>query len=484
MANTPFVGLNGIQPAHRPKTVEEYSYDQLASRSTASSLDMDDDDYIIEWEFLPDKALGIILSHLEPCELTTVRETCGPWCNFVDKNLLTVRPKAWPGAPPLDKIFPSLTRLDLTEMSSNKQCVMDALRSAMNLSVLKRLDLVVEPEEGECRLPSEVALLTKLRIIVASAKDGGSECVKMSLPEEVSSLCSLEEIRFKYSVPDFCALQSISSLKFLRLGKRNFGCLDDLDLMTNLQGLDLVQDRHLTAIPPEICSILGLRRLDLSRNMLIELPEALGCLSHLTVLVANRNCIAHIPDSISQLKQLVHLDLTNNVLAGLPASMLRLKSLRLLDLSGNQLEGLPDDPGDLTSLRTLILDFNDIKKLGAGIGKMVRLRHLSLQHNHLEELSGGIGNLVDLTHLYLSANHLVSIPASISRMESLCHVSLDQNCLEVLPKSMSRLERLSSIDISFNRFQAMPLPKSVVDNLKEMYVEYNPFSVASEGVPT
>src|SRR5574337_119206 len=101
------------------------------------------------------------------------------------------------------------------------------------------------------------------------------------------------------------------------------------------RGLNL-SGRGLTAIPSDVFSRTDLERLDLSNNRLTGAPQA----------------------EIRNLQQLTFLDLSGNQLTGLPAELGQLKNLETLNVANNQLTGLPVELGNLTQLRLLDISGN------------------------------------------------------------------------------------------------------------------------------
>jgi len=104
--------------------------------------------------------------------------------------------------------------------------------------------------------------------------------------------------------------------------------------------LDL-SGRGLTAIPSYVFSRTDLERLDLSDNRLTGAPQA----------------------EIRHLQRLTFLDLSGNDLTGLPAELGQLKQLEILDVSNNRLTGLPLELGNLTQLRIFDISGNLYSKL-------------------------------------------------------------------------------------------------------------------------
>jgi leucine-rich repeat protein SHOC2 len=84
----------------------------------------------------------------------------------------------------------------------------------------------------------------------------------------------------------------------------------------------------------------------LDENKITNLPNKIGELIKLQVLIAHNNEITNLPESIGDLGNLMLLRLHNNKLSSLPHSLTGLINLRELSLSGNPLN-------DLTILQSL-----------------------------------------------------------------------------------------------------------------------------------
>ena len=82
--------------------------------------------------------------------------------------------------------------------------------------------------------------------------------------------------------------------------------------------------------------------------MLQALPENIGDLQRLKILVASDNQLTKLPESIGRLTQLEALELENNQLSDLPESIGELSNLKHdIALYGNPIIYLPDGILDL-----------------------------------------------------------------------------------------------------------------------------------------
>ena len=99
--------------------------------------------------------------------------------------------------------------------------------------------------------------------------------------------------------------------------------------------LDL-SNKNLDKIPSYVLSLSNLEKLDISNNKLNgALPSEIGNLKKLKVLNASNNLMTGVPAEIGKLTELEIIDLSNNKLTGLPYELGNLKKLKILNLSGN-----------------------------------------------------------------------------------------------------------------------------------------------------
>ncbi len=167
-----------------------------------------------------------------------------------------------------------------------------------------------------------------------------SECSVSSLPESLTSFVSLQSISLNGS--DLSVLPC---------------SIADLDSLTCL---DLTNAGDLGILPRQICDLQCLKELRLSSNHLSSLPEALGLLDNLVLLVASHNEIQKLPCSVGKLRQLKQLDLSNNQIRYLPDTVGYLTALTELDVSRNQLMTLPYSLGSISSLSDISVSRNPL----------------------------------------------------------------------------------------------------------------------------
>jgi len=108
----------------------------------------------------------------------------------------------------------------------------------------------------------------------------------------------------------------------------------------------------LTALPSSVLGRTDLQELDVSDNRIGgALPAEIGRLTALRILDASGNAMTGVPAEVGRLSELRRLDLSDNALTGLPHELAGLKNLVTLDLRGNDVSktdldiiraGIPD----------------------------------------------------------------------------------------------------------------------------------------------
>lgn len=144
------------------------------------------------------------------------------------------------------------------------------------------------------------------------------------------------------------------------------------------------------------------------------------------------------------------LDLSGNLLSELPDSFARLENLRILFLSGNRFTEMPRVLGRMPNLEMVGFKSNAISHVSED-ALPERLRWLILTDNRLRDLPASLGLRPRLQKLMLAGNHLESLP-DLSRSHALELVRISANRLAELPEPLLELPRLSWIAWSGNPF--------------------------------
>lgn len=199
-----------------------------------------------------------------------------------------------------------------------------------------------------------------------------------SVPTELASMPALATLYLRdNAITDFAGLASLPALGELDLsGVRMEKAPAELEALRNLKRLYLT-GCWLTEFPASAATLPQLEYLNLDRNRLKSLPDALP--AGLRWLRLNANGLESLPESIGALSGLRRIYLNDNALKSLPESFGTLAELEDAALSNNKFEAFPEVLLALPKLRNLDLRGNPgVTALPAEIGRMKALRTLTL----------------------------------------------------------------------------------------------------------
>jgi uncharacterized protein YdcH (DUF465 family) len=132
---------------------------------------------------------------------------------------------------------------------------------------------------------------------------------------------------------------------------------------------------------------MDIEQLDLSNNLLEEVPDCLDNFPNLKSLDLSNNKLKQLPRSIGKLKHLEKLVLKNNLLTNLTEEIGGLIQLTYLDASENKIEIIPTSLANCQSLRWLYLNNNKLKSISSAIENLVNLERLNIYGNPLQNLN-------------------------------------------------------------------------------------------------
>ncbi|TYJ17022.1 hypothetical protein E1A91_A09G022400v1 [Gossypium mustelinum] len=221
--------------------------------------------------------------------------------------------------------------------------------------------------------------------------------------------------------------------------------------------------------------------LNLTRNLIVHMPSAIGLLTNLTHLIMTSNPLQSIiPPHIWNLKKLMTLHLGNCQLHGsIPPNIGKLKSLVNLHLSRNMLVGpIPSSINNLTNLASLVLNDNQLKgSIPQEIGRLTNLITLELSSNMLVgPIPSSVNHLTNLASLVLYGNQLNgSIPQEIGRLTNLITLDLSSNMLVgPIPSSVNNLTNLASLVLYGNQLNgSIPHEIGRLTNLVTLHLSAN-----------
>lgn len=265
----------------------------------------------------------------------------------------------------------------------------------------------------------------------------------------------------------------------------------------HLVRLDL-SDNHLTTLPNNICnSLTNLEALYCERNRLTGLPDGIGLLFQLIILMANDNQIALVPASFTKLKNLQTCSFANNKLTWVPNSVGHMGSIRELSLTGNDLRSPPADivaQGTMRILRflrglslsehsrALNLSALGMTALPLMVCRQTALTELKLFQNKISEVPAKAGRLTKLTHLVLSANRITELPLILTRWQDMHRLYCDDNLLTVIPDCIGMLTHLSELRIAGNQLEVLPETIERLEGLMLFDISRNILTTLPHGI--
>lgn len=172
-----------------------------------------------------------------------------------------------------------------------------------------------------------------------------------------------------------------------------------------------------------------------------EFPqEILSLADSLEILDLSDNLLTEIPDSISQLKKLRILFFARNNFTVFPRILAKCDSLSMIGFKSNQLKTVPEKSFP-PLLNWLILTDNKITKLPKSIGDCHLLQKCALAGNLIEELPSEMAHCTNLELLRISSNKLETIPNWLFELPKLSWVAFAGN------PAMQQIKPSDPIDI-------------------------------------
>lgn len=167
---------------------------------------------------------------------------------------------------------------------------------------------------------------------------------------------------------------------------------------------------HMRGCPLEdfagLAPLASLRELDISENRLEKAPAEIASLSSLEHLYLASCSLKEFPDSVAGLANLTYLNLDRNEITSLPDALPA--SLKWLRLNHNKLASLPDSIGALTGLKRLYLGGNQLTSLPGSIASLQSLEDIALGNNRLEEFPAVLVSIPSLRNIDIRGNPSVT----------------------------------------------------------------------------
>jgi len=237
------------------------------------------------------------------------------------------------------------------------------------------------------------------------------------------------------------------------------------------------------------CSIEGvldfqipqqLSYIDFSNNKITGISPAFASsifkLSHLNL---SNNLISDLPDSFPENSCLSQVCLSNNILKKLPKSFLFSRSIEKLLLDNNCIESL--EAFSYPQLRELCLSHNKITTLPDCFEKCTYLHKMNFSFNQLDDLPKTMCNCRRVSEVNLSCNKYVSIPKTLMAFGSIKMLIVSGNRLTNLPKECAAFFFIRKLDLSNNHMTQVPSVISNISELRYLSLSHNRISSFPEG---
>lgn len=263
-----------------------------------------------------------------------------------------------------------------------------------------------------------------------------------------------------------------------------------------------------------------IQSLYLNQNFIETLPESIGNLTNLKVLLIAENNLTKLPESIGRLSRLVSLALNENPITYIPESITKLKNLNLNDETiqilfqcgyfynpvnhriahrttqsprpQRQTQNINQSPRRSRSPPRQMNSIQAQNNIPMAQNLQQILRYLQtntqfiisaedydssslhLQEEELESLPEWFGDIDPqhkITSLHLNDNSLTKLPESIGNLTHLKFLSLENNQLTELPESIGNLTNLKELDLSDNPITHIPNSITQLRNLYSLNVK-------------
>lgn len=167
----------------------------------------------------------------------------------------------------------------------------------------------------------------------------------------------------------------------------------------------------------------------------------------LEILDLSDNLLSEVPDEIVQFKKLRILFLSNNQFTIFPIILGQCRKLSMIGFKSNRIGFIPEHAFPET-LQWLILTNNCVEKLPASIGKCLPLQKVALAGNKLDNLPIEMADCKNLALLRISANHFKTLPQWLFSMPKLAWLAYSGNPCAYKKTASKKLPEINWNDIS------------------------------------
>ncbi|KAM9764852.1 PH domain leucine-rich repeat-containing protein phosphatase 2 isoform 1-T1 [Menidia menidia] len=287
---------------------------------------------------------------------------------------------------------------------------------------------------------------------------------------DLSSVCNLEALYCQRNQLGTLTLSGFT-LRMLHASSNRLTTVNIYPVPNQMTHMDLSQNL-LEYLPDWVCDCRKIEILDVTYNLLSELPSRLLNSLSLRKLLAGNNRLQRVPDLLDHVP-LEALDLQHNKLTELPEGLFnKALNLKYLNVSANALESIPPSSQLEESLSTLQEFYLTRNHLNENCGALLvghqNLRILHIAYNQLLSFPASkLSKLELLEELNLSGNKLRTIPSTVSSCKRLHTLIAHSNHINVFPEIL-HLPEIKLVDLSCNELTEIQLPDSLPATLQEL----------------
>uniref|UniRef100_A0A5F9DJ73 PH domain leucine-rich repeat-containing protein phosphatase 2 n=1 Tax=Oryctolagus cuniculus TaxID=9986 RepID=A0A5F9DJ73_RABIT len=279
----------------------------------------------------------------------------------------------------IPEVYEKLTLVDKVVMAGNHLEV-------LSLGVLNRMSHVKHVD----------LRMNHLKTMVAENLEGNKHITHMDLRDnqltdlDLSSLCSLEQLHCERNQLRELTLSGFS-LRTLYANSNKLTAVNVYPVPSLLTTLELSRNL-LECVPDWACDAKKIEIIDVSYNVLTEVPMRILSSLSLRKLMMGHNHIQNLPALVEHIPLEV-LDIQHNGLTRLPDTLFsralnklnKLEQLEELNLSGNKLKTIPTTIANCKRLHTLVAHSNNIS-IFPEILQLPQIQFVDLSCNDLTEI--------------------------------------------------------------------------------------------------
>ncbi|XP_062869127.1 PH domain leucine-rich repeat-containing protein phosphatase 2 [Trichomycterus rosablanca] len=361
--------------------------------------------------------------------------------------------------PHIPNVLERLIAVDRLAMAGNQVQTLD-LGSLLRISHIKSIDLRLN---GLCCMKSEtlepIKQLTQLDV-----RDNRLTSL------DLSATCNLECLHCERNELEELTLSGFA-LRTLYANNNRLATVNIYPVPNQLTHMDLSWN-CVEYLPDWVCDSRKIEVLDVSHNLLLELPARLLSGLSLRKLLVGNNALQRLPELLDHIP-LETLDLQHNKLSELPEGFFyKALNLKYLNVSANALETIPpssQSEESLSTLQELYLTGNNLNEnCAAVLAGHQNLRVLHMAYNQLLSFPASkLSKLELLEELNLSGNKLKTIPSTVFSCKRLHTLIAHSNHISVFPEVLN-LPEIKLVDVSCNELTEVLLPDSLSATLQEL----------------